>query len=185
MNLLKKIGALIQKFLEEYLCGFSFVAMLCVMFYSVITRYLFNRPLKWALEFESVCFMFIVFLGIGLAEHEGSTVEFDMIYEKFSKPVQAFCRLLGNVLTVVFFSVCFLPCTKYVFKVTSPTPVLKIPRVYVFFPFVIMMAGIILRHAMRSVADIKSIVNKTYIQTYGKSYTPPTASDTEKGGPEQ
>lgn len=167
MKILKKVGNFIRVFVEEYITIIAFLVMLTTMIYGVVMRYIFSNPLAWGMEVQSLCFVYIVFVGIGLAEHNGSTVEFEMIYNKFGKKGQTICRLIGNLLVTVFIAIIFIPSSKYLFSITNVTTVLRIPRNIVFTPFVIMLFSFILRHGFRVVEDIKALKNKTYERTYG------------------
>lgn len=167
MKILKKIGCFIRTFIEEYVTGAAFIIMLITMIYGVIMRYIFKNPLPWGMEIQSICFVYMVFVGIGLAEQEGQTVEFEMIYNKFSKKIQTIFRLIGNILVTVFIAVIFVPSFNYLMSTTNVTTVLRIPRNLVFFPFLIMLFSLTLRHGFRCYEDIKAMSNGKYERTYG------------------
>ncbi len=70
METLRKTIKLIRLVLEEYLTGIAFIVMLLTMVYSIVMRYIFKSPITWGLELQSICFVCLVFLGIGLSEHD-------------------------------------------------------------------------------------------------------------------
>ena len=69
MRILKKIGSFIRTVVEEYITGIAFMVMLLTMIYGVLMRYVFNNPLAWGIEVQSVCFVYMGrVIGIGAGQ---------------------------------------------------------------------------------------------------------------------
>ncbi len=166
MSAIKKAVNFIRKIVEEYCTGIAFIVMLVTMIYGVFMRYVFNSPITWGLELQSICFVSLVFLGVGLSEHHGETVSFEMIYNLFSKRTQNIFRILSNLLTIVFIGIMFSSSAVYVFSMTNTTTVLEVPRNIVFTPYIIMLFTFIVRHTIWLIDDIKGLVNGTLESQY-------------------
>ena len=140
--------------------------MILVMLYSIAMRYIFVKPITWGLELQSICFVILVFLGVGLSEHYHSSIEFEMIYNKFGKKTQNVCRIISNLLTVVFVGIMFIPSAKHILTMKTMTTVLRIPRSIVYIPFLIMLLSFIIRHFIWLMDEIKALRNGTYEPKY-------------------
>ncbi len=73
-------------------------AIILVIFYSVIMRYVFCCPPAWAEELSRFIFIWVVMLGAILVTREQSHIEFTILVDRFPKKakfaVSTFTRLL-------------------------------------------------------------------------------------------
>lgn len=101
MNLL----GLIDKISEwaGKLFSFAFLAASFVVVYSVIMRYLFNRPTVWGLELTIYLCGATYLMSGGFAELKDSHIRIDSLYNKFSRKAQLLVNILLTGPLVFFF----------------------------------------------------------------------------------
>ena len=99
INVMDKIN-----FLLKVLIGTFTAAALIVMFWQIITRYLFNAPLSWSDEFVRYLLVWITFVGAALAVRYSKLIKLDFIFNifNFTKGKKAIIRSLANVLSIIF-----------------------------------------------------------------------------------
>lgn len=75
-----------------------FVAMVGIIFFQVIMRYVFNNSLSWSEEFGKFLFVWISWIGIGIGhrrkEHIKITMLVDLFPYKLKKATEALTELI-------------------------------------------------------------------------------------------
>lgn len=75
-----------------------FAAMVGIIFFQVIMRYMFNNSLPWSEELGKFFFVWISWLGISIGhrrnEHIRITLIVDKLPRKFNRLAEAFCELV-------------------------------------------------------------------------------------------
>ncbi|KIX14333.1 TRAP transporter small permease [Dethiosulfatarculus sandiegensis] len=109
------------------ICFTVSLAALCI---SVVTRYLFQRPLTWPDELTTCLFMFMTFLGAVMAVPKKAELKVDVLYEFFPKARFGLDLLLhlvrlGVGLTLIYAGVNFMLIEM---EMETVTPILKIPN---------------------------------------------------------
>lgn len=105
-NILRKIDSLNRRVGET--SGWLILAVIFVMMYEVISRYVFNAPTSWAQEMSWFLYAALFILGMGYTERYRGHVTVDIFYSKFSPKSRAIidivCYLLlfGFFMTVLF-----------------------------------------------------------------------------------
>ncbi len=99
INVMDKIN-----FLLKVLIGTFTAAALVVMFWQIITRYLFNAPLSWSDEFVRYLLVWITFVGAALAVRYSKLIKLDFIFNifNFTNGKKAIIRSLANILSIIF-----------------------------------------------------------------------------------
>lgn len=82
--------------------SFLILALVAVVMYEVISRYLFNAPTQWSNELSEYILTGVVMLGGGycLAEHEH--VRVDIMHRNFSDRFQAVIEIITFLLVLTF-----------------------------------------------------------------------------------
>lgn len=65
---------------------------------EVVTRYGFNRPLVWVVEYTEYGLLYITFLAAAWNLREGGHVRIELLYERLSERAQALCDVSGAFL---------------------------------------------------------------------------------------
>ena len=84
------------------------IAMMLVVTYEVISRYLLNSPTTWSDEIASYLLIAIVFLGLAQNLRLGDHIRIDIITEKVSPRVRIWLELFAHVVGLVFSVLLFM-----------------------------------------------------------------------------
>ena len=97
-----------RKVLEESL-RFALLALFAVIIVcvslQVFFRYVLNDPLTWSEELARFSFMWMVFLGLGLAERDDQHIAVDFFVSKMPSGAQKAVRLAVEVFCIVVLAV--------------------------------------------------------------------------------
>lgn len=74
-----------------------------LMFIEVILRYLFKSPIVWSQEIATYAFIWIIFLGAGVAFYRNAHIRVDYISQKINKEILKKLEMVLNLLLSVFF----------------------------------------------------------------------------------
>jgi tripartite ATP-independent transporter DctM subunit len=66
------------------LCGISILAMVLIISFEVIARYLFNNPTSWVTEYSLYLFVGTSFMAAGYAHVEGSHIRVEILLDRLS-----------------------------------------------------------------------------------------------------
>ena len=68
---------------------------------EVVTRYGFNRPLRWVVEFAEYGLLYITFLATAWNLRQGGHIRIELVHERLSPRAQAWCDAIGSFLGVM------------------------------------------------------------------------------------
>src|SRR5690625_4485306 len=90
--------------LMKVLIGTLTAAALVVMFWQIVSRYVFNAPLAWSDEFVRYLLVWITFVGAALAVRYSKLIKLDFIFNlfKLNNGIKMIIRGLSNVLSIIF-----------------------------------------------------------------------------------
>ena len=87
------------------LCGMSILAMVLIIGFEVISRYLFNNPTSWVTEYSLYLFVGTSFMAAGYSHMEGSHIRVEILLDRLSGPARLrFCQMstwVGLMFTLV------------------------------------------------------------------------------------
>lgn len=98
---------------EGYISAFLLLVMIIVAFVNVVSRYLFHMSLAFTEEIEVAFFVWVTFLGIGIAFKKGSHLA--MVFIRDRLPIRKHLIILGQVLSLVLFVIVLYLTAKYVY----------------------------------------------------------------------
>ncbi|WP_461863329.1 TRAP transporter small permease [Thermococcus sp.] len=98
---------------EGYISAFLLLVMIIVAFVNVVSRYLFHMSLAFTEEIEVAFFVWVTFLGIGIAFKKGSHLA--MVFIRDRLPIRKHLIILGQVLSLVLFIIVLYLTAKYVY----------------------------------------------------------------------
>jgi len=159
-----KILGIIADIIEIYIPSIAFVTMFLTFVVQIFFRYFLNNPLTWPYEVTVFGFIWTALFGALYAKRKNSHVKFTLIYDHMSPGKQLIIRLAGNMLLLISFVMGFYPAYDYImFLAYQKSTVLFIPYNIAYFPYLVFMAGIIIRLILDIIADIR-IINHPELQ---------------------
>lgn len=129
-----------------------FAALFLVFIVQVGMRFLLNRPLAWSDELIVILYIAMVFWGAATLLKERDHVMLDLVYAALPPAGQRIFALIGAALTAGLLLWLLPQAWDYVsFMHRERTPVLDVPFSVVFAPFVLFVAVIGARYAVKFV----------------------------------
>jgi len=98
---------------EGYVAAVLLLIMILVAFVNVVTRYLFHASIAFTEEIEVAFFVWITFLGIGMAFRRGSHLA--MVFVRDRVPVRKHLIIFGQILSLILFIVVLYLTAQYVY----------------------------------------------------------------------
>lgn len=116
MRLLSGLGYAIERATAPAALGAAGASVLCVvammliMTYDVVARYLFNSPTMWGGEIASYLMIAIVFLGLGHNLRLGSHIRIDVVTNLVPPRVRLLLEALAYAVGIVFAAMLLVGC---------------------------------------------------------------------------
>ncbi len=128
--------------------GGLFLALFVVFVVQITARFGFNKPIAWTDEAAVILYIWVIMWAAAFIVPEREHVMFDLVWNSVSRPLRKLMRIAGNLL-VGGLALASVPGTwDYVhFMAREGTPVLNLPFMWVFLPFVFLMVSLTLRCA--------------------------------------
>ena len=128
--------------------GGLFLALFVVFVVQITARFGFNKPLAWTDEAAVILYVWVILWAAAFIVPEREHVMFDLVWNSVGRPLRKLMRIAGNLL-VGGLALASVPGTwDYVhFMAREGTPVLNLPFMWVFLPFVFLMVSLTLRCA--------------------------------------
>ena len=128
--------------------GGLFLALFVVFILQVTARFGFNKPMPWTDEAAVVLYVWVILWSAATIVPEREHVVFDLLWNMAGKRTRRAMRILGNLMVGGLAAVAVPATWDYVhFMRRESTPVLGISFMWVFMPFVMLMAALVLRSA--------------------------------------
>ena len=126
--------------------GGLFAALFIVFLVQITARFGFNRPLPWTDELAVVLYVWVILWASAFVVPEREQVVFDLVWNSVGRRTRQVMRVLGNAM-IGGLALVGLPASwDYVrFMAREGTPVLGIPFMWVFLPFVLLLAALVVR----------------------------------------
>jgi TRAP-type C4-dicarboxylate transport system permease small subunit len=126
-----------------------FTALFLVFIVQIVARFVFHRPLPWTDELAVMLYVWVILWSAALVVPEREHVMFDLVWNAVGPGTRRVLRIVGHAMLG---GLCAwaLPATwDYVhFMAREGTPVLGVPFMLVFAPFVLLMVALIVRSAI-------------------------------------
>lgn len=87
------------------LAGISFLAMVVLTCWQVLTRYVLKNPSTWSEELVGYLFAWMSLLGASIVTSERGHMNIPIIVEKFSAPAQKGFLCFGEIIAFLFSAV--------------------------------------------------------------------------------
>jgi TRAP-type C4-dicarboxylate transport system permease small subunit len=128
--------------------GCLFLTLFVVFVVQITARFGFSKPLAWSDEAAVILYVWVILWAAAFVVPEREHVVFDLIWNSVGRRTRQVMRIVGSLM-VGGLALAALPGTwDYVrFMAREGTPVLDLPFMWVFLPFVFLFLAIGLRYA--------------------------------------
>ena len=124
---MKKILDILDK-IEVAVASLVLLVLICVTFFGVLMRYIFNNPFTW--EEELACMVWITFLAAPAAFRTKSHVAIEILVDALPKSLRKIVELLIPVVVYAVLIYFFFRSQNYIavmLRTSRKTPILMIP----------------------------------------------------------
>ena len=134
------------KAVANALGGGLFLMLFTVFVIQITARFIFNKPMAWTDEAAVILYVWVILWGCAAIVPEREHVVFDLVWNSVGLKARRVMRIAGNLM-VGGLALTALPASwDYVhFMGREGTPVLGLPFMWVFLPFVLLMAALVIR----------------------------------------
>jgi TRAP-type C4-dicarboxylate transport system permease small subunit len=126
--------------------GTLFLALFGVFLVQIGARFGFNQPLPWTDEAAVVLYIWVILWAAAFMVPEREHVVFDLVWNSMGRRTRQVMLIVGNLM-IGGLALVGLPATwDYVhFMAREGTPVLEMPLMWVYLPFVLLMVALVVR----------------------------------------
>ena len=126
--------------------GGLFLALFIVFVIQVMARFGLNKPLAWTDELAVILYVWIILWAAAFMVPEREHVAFDLLWNSAGPRTRRAMQIVGHTL-IGGLALCAVPATwDYVyFMKREGTPVLGLPFMAVFLPFVFLLVALVVR----------------------------------------
>lgn len=128
--------------------GGLFLTLFVVFIIQIAARFGFNKPLAWTDEAAVILFVWIIMWAAAVMVPEREHVVFDLVWNLAGARARQAMAVAGHLLIGSLALVALPASWDYVhFMRREGTPVLNLPFMYVYLPFVLLLVAIVVRSA--------------------------------------
>jgi TRAP-type C4-dicarboxylate transport system permease small subunit len=129
--------------------GSLFLTLFCVFIIQITARFGFNKPLPWTDEAAVILYVWVILWAAAFIVPEREHVVFDLVWNSVNQRTRKVMKIVGNLL-IGGLALVGLPATwDYVkFMSREGSPVLSISFMWVFMPFVFLLAALVVRSVL-------------------------------------
>lgn len=126
--------------------GGMFLTLFIVFIIQITARFGFNKPLPWTDEAAVILYVWVILWAAATVVPEREHVVFDLLWNSVGWRTRQIMKIAGNLL-IGGLALVGLPASwDYVhFMAREGSPVLNIPFMWVYLPFVLLMAALVVR----------------------------------------
>ena len=133
-----------------------FAALFLTFIVQITARFGFIRPLPWTDELAVILYVWVIMWAAAFMVPAKEHVVFDLVYNAVGKGTRRGMLLLGSVLIGALAAYAIPGSWDYVrFMAREGTPVLGLPFMWVFIPFVFLLLALVVRSAAHVVALLR------------------------------
>jgi len=107
LNIIKKVLNIIDNIIE-YLCMGTLVALVCIVFMQVFTRYFLKFTPRWSEETSVILLIWLGFITMAIGVKKGMHLSISAIVDLLPKPVQKIIYYFDELAVMVFGIVLFI-----------------------------------------------------------------------------
>jgi TRAP-type C4-dicarboxylate transport system permease small subunit len=130
----------------QALGGLLFIALFLVFVVQITARFAFNKPLAWSDEAAVILYVWIILWAAATMVPQREHVAFDLVWNLANARWRRILQVLGNALVGSLALVALPASWDYVrFMAREGTPVLGVPLMAVYLPFIVLLLAMVLR----------------------------------------
>ncbi len=128
--------------------GGLFLTLFAVFIVQITARFGFNKPLPWTDEAAVILYIWVILWAAAAVVPEREHVVFDLLWNSVNTRTRQAMRIVGNLM-VGGLSLAAIPASwDYVrFMAREGSPVLGLPFMWIFLPFVLLLIALVIRSA--------------------------------------
>ncbi|HHW44193.1 MAG TPA: TRAP transporter small permease [Desulfotomaculum sp.] len=92
----------IYSLFEDAVAGVFFFAGVTLIFYGVISRYVFKNPLFWVDEISTYILVWGCILGWSLAQRDGRHIRVNLLYDFLPLKIQRYVSIFASTASILF-----------------------------------------------------------------------------------
>lgn len=129
--------------------GALFLSLFVVFVIQVTARFGFGKPLAWTDEAAVILYIWVILWAAAFVVPEREHVVFDLVWNSVGRRTRQVMQIVGNLL-IGGLALYGIPASwDYVqFMSREGTPVLGVPFMWVFFPFMLLLTALVVRSAL-------------------------------------
>ena len=126
--------------------GGLFLTLFVVFIIQITARFAFSKPLPWTDEAAVILYIWVILWSAAAIVPEREHVVFDLLWNSVGYRTRQVMRIMGNLL-IGGMALVGLPASwDYVrFMAREGSPVLGIPLMWVYLPFVLLLVALVVR----------------------------------------
>lgn len=149
---------------EEIVLIVMFAAMVGIIFFQVIMRYVFNNSLSWSEELGKFLFVWLSWLGISIGHRRKEHIRITLLVEKLPYKIKKILEAISEVILIIISSVTiYYGIIMIDIQKKVPYAGIKISTSWGYLSLVLGCAIFILRSGVYFIQSIKSINKKDII----------------------
>jgi TRAP-type C4-dicarboxylate transport system permease small subunit len=134
-----------------------FAALFLTFIVQITARFVFDRPLPWTDELAVILYVWVILWAAAFMVPARDHVVFDLVYNAMGPRTRRGMLLAGSVMAGSLAAYALPGSWDYVrFMAREGTPVLGVPFVWVFVPFVLLLLAL----AVRSVLEVAALLRR-------------------------
>ena len=128
--------------------GGLFLALFVVFIIQITARFGFNKPLPWTDEAAVILYIWVILWAAAVVVPEREHVVFDLLWNSVGVRARQLMRVLGHLMIGGLALVALPANWDYVkFMAREGSPVLEIPLMWVYLPFILLLVALVVRSA--------------------------------------
>jgi len=133
-----------------------FAALFLNFILQITARFAFNRPLPWTDELAVILYIWVILWAAAFMVPAKEHVMFDLVYGLAGKRTQRGMLVLGSAMIGALAAYALPGSWDYVrFMAREGTPVLGLPFMWVFIPFVLLLIALVVRSILQIIAVVR------------------------------
>nr|WP_315848957.1 TRAP transporter small permease subunit [uncultured Rhodoferax sp.] len=128
--------------------GGLFLTLFVVFIIQIAARFGFNKPLPWTDEAAVILYVWVILWAAAAVVPEREHVVFDLMWNSVNTRTRQAMRIVGNLMVGGLALVAIPASWDYVhFMAREGSPVLGLPFMWIFLPFVLLLIALVIRSA--------------------------------------
>lgn len=126
--------------------GGLFLTLFLVFIVQIAARFGLGTPIPWTDEASVILYVWIILWAAATVVPEREHVVFDLVWNSVGQRARQAMQIAGNLLVGGLALVAIPACWDYVhFMAREGTPVLGVPFMWVYLPFVLLLVAMVVR----------------------------------------